>query len=82
MHIEDCLPGMSTSSAHKHMAEDTAVLGKSGATNKGTAGTMGVSAGGGPAARAGSCFYNIGELSFTHFWFPKDKTHYASVGWI
>ena len=46
--------GMSTSSAHKHMAEDTAVSGKSGGTNNGTAGSMGVSSGGGPAARAGS----------------------------
>ncbi len=36
------------------MAEDTAVSGKSGGTNKGTAGSMGVSSGGGPAARAGS----------------------------
>ncbi len=35
--------GMSTSSAHKHVAEDTAVSGKSGGTNKGTAGSMGVS---------------------------------------
>ena len=36
------------------MAEDTAVSGKSGGTNKGTAGSMGVSSGGGSAARAGS----------------------------
>ena len=43
--------GMSTSSAHKHMAEETAVSGKSGATDKGTTGNMGVSAGVGPAAR-------------------------------
>jgi len=46
--------GTSTSSAHKHMAEDTAVSGKSGGTNKGTAGSMGVSSGGGSAARARS----------------------------
>ncbi|DBA88496.1 TPA: hypothetical protein ACH3X2_14255 [Trebouxia sp. C0005] len=46
--------GMSTSSAHKHMAEDTAVSGRSRGTNKGTAGSMGVSAGIGPEARAGS----------------------------
>ena len=48
--------GMSTSSAHKHMAEETAVSGKSGGTDKGiaAAGSMGVSAGAGPAARAGS----------------------------
>ena len=42
--------GMSTSSAHKHMAEQTAVSGN----NKGTAGSMGVSAGVGPAVRVGS----------------------------
>jgi len=41
---------LSTSSAHKHMAEDTAVSGKSGGTNKGIAGSMGVSAGVAPAA--------------------------------
>ncbi len=46
--------GMSTSSAHKHMAEETAVSGKSGGTDKGTAGSMGVSASEGPAARVGS----------------------------
>ncbi len=45
---------MSTSSAHKHMAEDTAGSGKSGGISKGSAGSMGVSAGVGPAARAGS----------------------------
>ena len=45
---------MSTSSAHRHMAEDTAVSGKSGGTSKGSAGSMGVSAGINPAARAGS----------------------------
>ena len=33
------------------MAEETAVSGKSGATDKGTTGNMGVSAGVGPAAR-------------------------------
>ena len=36
------------------MAEDTAVSGKSGGTNKGIAGSMGVSTGVGPAARVGS----------------------------
>ena len=46
---------MSTSSPHKHMAEETAMsTGKSGGTDKGTAGSMGVSAGVGPAARMGS----------------------------
>ena len=58
MHIEDCLPGnvnrYVTSSAHKHMAEETAVSGKSGVTDRGAAGSMGVSAGVGPAARVGS----------------------------
>ncbi len=33
------------------MAEETAVSGKSGGTDKGTPGSMGVSAGVGPAAR-------------------------------
>ncbi len=46
--------GMSTSSAHKYMAEETAVSGTSGGTDKGTAGSMGVSAGVGPAAKVGS----------------------------
>ena len=46
--------GMSTSSAHEHMAEKTAVSGKSGGTDKGTAGSMSVSAGVDPAARVGS----------------------------
>ena len=41
---------LSTSSAHKHMAEDTAVSGKSGGTNNGIAGSMAVSAGVAPAA--------------------------------
>ena len=45
---------MSTSSAHKHMAEDTAGSGNSGGISKGSVGSMGVSAGVGPAARAGS----------------------------
>ncbi|DBA69658.1 TPA: hypothetical protein ACH3X2_012596 [Trebouxia sp. C0005] len=45
---------MCTSSAHKHIAEDTAVSGRSKDTNKGTAGSMGVSPGVGPEARAGS----------------------------
>ncbi len=44
--------GMSTSSAQKHMAEDTAVSGKSGGTR--IAGSMSVSAGVGPATRAES----------------------------
>jgi len=45
--------GVSISAAHKHMAVDTAMSGKSGVAKKGTANSMGA-AGGGPAARAGS----------------------------
>ena len=45
---------MATSSAHKHMAEETAVSGKSGGTDKGTTGSVGVSGGVGLAVRVGS----------------------------
>ena len=57
MHIKDSLAmstGMSTPFTHKHMAKETTVSGKSGDNDKGTAGSMGVSAGVGPAARVGS----------------------------
>lgn len=63
---------MSTYSAHRHMAEDTAVSTKIGGTSKSTTGSMRLSQAGGPAARAGfpaaADTVEVDENVFFVFW--------------
>ena len=70
---------MSTSSAHKHVAEDTAVSTKSGGTSKSTTGSMRLSRAGGPAARAGFAAAadtaEVDDPCFFFFWGYRGLVH-------